>query len=151
MTPAHSHTRVQNDPIKFVTEVKSLQVPSQQDTWGCAGDVIEELRLHTNTASVYLRALRETIGDPLTMPLRSEYKIESYNKVDYDPKHLLPFLTDMFASMPRNSDVAWYGARIETLRLFAAAWSKMQFTGRIFGSGSVARRGNSCHLGFTGA
>ena len=33
--------------------------------------------------------------------------------------------------MPRNSDVAWYGARIETLRLFAAAWSKMQFTGRI--------------------
>jgi hypothetical protein len=131
VTPAHSHTRVQNDPIRFVTEVKNLQVPSQQGTWGCAGDAIEELRLHTNTASVYLRALRETIGHPLAMPLRSEYKIESYNKVDYDPKHLLPFLTDMFASMPRISNVAWYGARMETLRLFAAAWNKLQFTGKI--------------------
>ena len=51
--------------------------------------------------------------------------------MDYDPKHLLPFLTDMFASMPRISNVAWYGARMETLRLFAAAWNKLQFTGKI--------------------
>jgi hypothetical protein len=131
VTPAHSHIRVQNDPIRFVTEVKSPDIPGQQETWGCAGDAMEELRLHTNTASVYLRALRETIGDPLTRPLRSAYKFESYNKVDYDPKHLLPFLTDMFASMPRNSNVGWYGARMETLRLFAAAWNRLQFTGKI--------------------
>ena len=140
VTPAHSHNRVQNDPIRFVSEIERPDIPGQRETWGCAGDAIEDLRLHADAAGVYVRALRETIGDPLTMPLRAEYRTETYNQVDYDPKHVLPFLTDMFASMPRICSVGWYGARSDTLRLFALAWSKLQFTGRILLADDPLRR-----------
>ena len=63
-----------------------------------------------------MQALREVIGDPLAAPNVVKYTGETYNKVDYDPRHLLPFLADMFASMPRTCNVGWYGVREETLR-----------------------------------
>src|SRR5262249_13992846 len=48
-----------------------------------------------------------------------------------DPCHIMPFLADMFASLPRNSNVAWYAVQTDTLGLFANIWQKMGFTGKI--------------------
>ena len=56
---------------------------------------------------------------------------QTYNKVDYDPQHVLPFLADMFASMPRNTNIAWYAARSKTLMIFASVWERLGFTGKI--------------------
>jgi hypothetical protein len=92
---------------------------------------IEELRLATNPARVYVQSLRDVIGAPLSAPKVTAYRPETFNQVDYDPSHLLPFLVDMFVSMPKTLDVGWYGARAETLRLFAQMWEKLGFTGRI--------------------
>lgn len=131
VTPAHSHERVQNDWKRFVTEVARPDVPGQAASWGCAGDPVEEVRLAANPASVYVQALRDVIGDPLAAPKVVTYTGETYNKVDYDPRHLMPFLADMFVSMPRTFNLAWYGAREETLRLFGGIWERLSFTGRI--------------------
>jgi hypothetical protein len=131
VTPAHSHAREQNDWKRFVINVDTADVPRQAAYWGCADDAIEEVHLAANPASVYVQALRNVIGDPLTVPPVVKYSGETYNKVDYDPRHLMPFLADMFVSIPRNSNLAWYGARAETLRLFARMWEKLGFTGRI--------------------
>ena len=89
------------------------------------------MRLVANPASVYVQALREVIGDPHAAPKIVKYTGETYNTVDYDPRHLMPFLADMFVSMPRASNLGWYGEREETLRLFAAIWEKLDFTGKI--------------------
>ena len=86
---------------------------------------------HADPASVYVQALREVIGEPLAAPKIVTYTGETYNKVDYDPPHLMPFLADMFVSMPRTMNVGWYGARDETLRSFAAIWQRLGFTGKI--------------------
>ena len=59
VTPAHSHTRLQNDWRRFCDEVDSPNVPEQADTWGCATDLIEELRLISNP-SKHLRASAAT-------------------------------------------------------------------------------------------
>ena len=131
VTPAHSHARVQNDWKKFVDDVERPDVPQQAASWGCAGDAIEEVRIDADPASVYVQALREVIGEPLAAPKIVTYTGEAYNKVDYDPPHLMPFLADMFVSMPRTMNVGWYGARDETLRSFAAIWQRLGFTGKI--------------------
>ena len=91
-------------------------------------------------ASVYVQALREVIGEPLAAPKIVTYTGETYNKVDYDPPHLMPFLADMFVSMPRNLNVGWYGARDETLRSFAAIWQRLGFTGKIFLERDIGRQ-----------
>jgi hypothetical protein len=41
-------------------------------------------------------------------------------------------LADMFVIMPRTSNVAWFGTRVETLELFAAIWHKLGFTRKSF-------------------
>ena len=131
VTPAHSHNRVQNDWRRFVTEIAHPDVPEQASSWGCVGDAIEEVRLSSEPFSVYVQALRGVIGEPLGAPKVVEYTGVVYNKVDYDPLHLLPFLADMFVPMPRTSNLAWYGARAKTLGLFASVWEKLNFTGKI--------------------
>ena len=131
VTPAHSHARVENDWKRFVTEVARADVPLQAASWGCADDVIEEVRLSADPARVYVQALRSVIGEPLVAPNIVKYTGETYNKVDYDPRHLLPFLVDMFVSLPRTSSLAWFGGREETRRSFADIWQRLGFTGKI--------------------
>ncbi len=131
VTPAHSHTRLQNDWRIFCEEVERPDIPELADTWGCANDAIEEVRLVANPASVYVQALRESVGPPLAKSQIAKYTHETYNKISYDPRHMVPFLADMFASMPRGSNLAWYGAGLEMLERFAAVWEKLGFTGKI--------------------
>ncbi len=140
VTPAHSHTRIQNDWRRFVIEVARPDVPGQAGSWGCADDTIEEVHLPAKPAGLYVQALSEAIGDPLARPNVVQYTGETYNKVDYDARHLLPFLADMFVTMPRTSNVAWYGIRAETLSLFATIWDRLNFTGMIFSSSPALQR-----------
>lgn len=131
ITPAHGYGRVQNDWGRYVTDVAQSRIPSQAGSWGCIGDEIEEIRLSQTPARTYVRALRKAIGHPLDSPKIVEYAAETYNRVDYDPPHLLPFLADMFVPMPRHMNVAWYGARPQMLTLFAKVWKRLDFAGKI--------------------
>ena len=78
-----------------------------------------------------MQALQQAVGSPLTEPAVNKYNHETYNKADYDPRHMVPFLADMFVSMPRSCNLAWYGARQETLFRFATVWEGLGFAGRI--------------------
>jgi hypothetical protein len=128
ITPAHSHNRTENDWRRFVENLTDPDVPAQAASWGCADDEIEEVRLSENCSANYVSALRSAIGAPLeTIPVVT-YAEESYGTIDYDPRHILPFLADLFVSTPRNSVVAWMGLRRETLDLFAKVWSNLGFT-----------------------
>ncbi len=128
ITPAHSHTRTENDWRRFVENLTDPDVASQAESWGCAGDAIEEIRLDHDDSATYVAALRAAIGAPLeTVPVVT-YAPESYGKIDYDPRHVLPFLADLFVSAPRNSVLAWAGVRWETLELFARVWRNLGFS-----------------------
>ena len=131
ITPAHSHTRTENDWRRFVTNVERADIPEQEKTWGCANDEIEEVRLQKNNAQIYVKALSAAIGEPLESPEFVKYTGETYDKVDYDARHLLPFLTDLFITAPKSASLAWYGGRLDILSMFADVWQKLGFTGRI--------------------
>jgi hypothetical protein len=144
ITTAHSHMRTQNDWRRFVNEVETPALPEQANTWGCVDDEIEEIHLRTNPAQIYVKALKETIGSPLTKPRFSYYTESMFDKVDYDPPHIMPFLADLFVSSSRDLNVAWYAIQTETLSLFARIWQKLGFTGKIFVDESFIDR-SLCH------
>ena len=131
VTPMHSHAKTENDWRRFIRDVERPDIPAQAATWGCADDDIEEVRLEGNFSQFYVKALQTAIGRSLDRPMIANYRGDSYNKVDYDPRHILPFLADMFLASPRTINVGWYGARAETLSLFARVWRDCGFTGRI--------------------
>src|SRR6516225_7599440 len=139
VTAAHSHSRTENDGRRFVNEVEAPAIPDQANTWGCADDEIEEIYLKTNPAQVYVKALRQTIGSPLTKPRFAHYVGSTYDKIDYDPPHIMPFLADIFFSAARNVNVTWYAEQTETLSLFASVWQKLGFTGKIMVDDSVIK------------
>jgi hypothetical protein len=49
----------------------------------------------------------------------------------YDARHVLPFLVDALASLPRTLSAAWLGGRADTLFAFCRAWERLGFTGRL--------------------
>lgn len=104
ITPMHSHARTENDPRKYIELVTRPDLPEQAATWGCANDPIEEIALRDSTSRIYIKSLQETIGAPLQEPVVVGYTNANYDKTDYDPRHVIPFLADLFAASPRNSD-----------------------------------------------
>ena len=122
---------IQNDWRRFCDEVEEPDIPEQADTWGCVNDTIEEIRLLSNPIAVYVQALREAVGSPLDAPQFVEYTTKTYNQVNYDPRHMVTFLADMFLSMPKAVNLGWYGAGIEMLSRFATVWNKLGFTGEL--------------------
>src|SRR5205823_6594497 len=61
-TPAHRRERIENDAKSFVTEVATPAIPSQADTWGCAEDKIEELRLDKGRERRFISAVEAVVS-----------------------------------------------------------------------------------------
>ena len=59
VTPMHSHARLQNDWRVWCDAVETSDIPEQRETWGCADDTIEEVRLAADPVSAYMHTLRE--------------------------------------------------------------------------------------------
>jgi hypothetical protein len=139
ITPMHSPSRTQNDWRRFIDNVDDPGVPEQADVWGCNGEDIEEVRLTSGSSSGYVAALRSAIGPALEKPPIVRYSTESYGSVDYDPKHVLSFLLDIFVTAnTRQMVIGWLGLRRETLEMFAQVWARLGFVEPILIDASLA-------------
>jgi len=141
VTLMHRHAGPQNDWRVWCDAVEHSDAPEQADTWGCANEAIEEIRLVSDAASVYARDRREITGGPLVDSPITKYNQETYNNINSDPRHLMAYLTDMFVSLPRSSNLGWYGAGMEILRRFAVAWEKLGFNGKILADQELLQQG----------
>src|SRR5579872_4194733 len=126
VTPAHRPRGAQNDQKIFFENVQRADIPEQADTWGLANVTIEEVPLDTGRA--YLAALRAAIRTPLEAPTTLSYSGESFNRMDYPPNHVLPFLVDSIASYPRDTVLGWCGTKKTLLEGFSRAWHDLEFT-----------------------
>jgi len=120
-----------NDIARFVDEVTVATIPEQADSWGCPHDDIEEIRLPSCPSSVYLEALHKVIGAPQRDSPEVSYTPETFNLVNYDSKHVLPFLTDVFVNLPRKWSIGWLGDRSEMLDLFCGTLKYLGYRTRI--------------------
>lgn len=131
ITPAHSHSRQQNDETTFVHAVETADLPGQRDTWGCPDEEIEEIRLRRQSFIGYVEALNTALGPPLAAPYVATYSGATYDHAGYDARHVLPFLVDIFSAAPPGTAVAWYGFRRDTLERFCEAWGRLGRGGAI--------------------
>lgn len=130
VTPAHSHNRVENDWRIYVSGISRVDIPSQADAWGLAGEDIEEIQLARGTR-LYLHALHQAVGAPMQALTTLSYLGRDYDRVSYDSRHVLPFLLDAFTAHPAGITLAWFGARTDLLQRFAIAWQNMGQVGQI--------------------
>jgi hypothetical protein len=127
VTPAHRPGSVQNDIVKFNDLVTQPTLPEQGEVWGLAGETIEALTAESTSAS-YVSGLQSVIAQEMTDLSHVTYAEPTYDHVTYDVSHALPFLTDIFASYPRDIQIGWYGSRCDLLTGFAEASRWMGFT-----------------------
>ncbi len=131
VTPAHRHDAPENDLSRFVLDLTNADdCRHQAETWGLAGEEIEDIRLDGSRIS-YSDALAATITTPMETPTRTEVGAAGIERTDYDPPHALPFLLDALVEYPRASQLGWFGTRADTLALFARAWREVGFTAPI--------------------
>ena len=131
VTATHSHQRIENSWQKFVDRVYRPDAVHQSGNWGCAEDEIEEIRLNSGRSKTYIDALGAALEGPLQTPHVISYRPESFDKFDYDARHVLPFIVDLFRFYPKDANIAWLGGPSDTLSLFAAAWKSLEFKGSI--------------------
>jgi hypothetical protein len=131
LTLSHGPARLENSWARFIDGVERPDIPEQAETWGCAGEEIEDISLISDCSTPYIDALRGVLGAPLVEPIITDYKAETYDKTDYSPAHVLPFLMDLFVNSERTLHIGWIGSRSETLELFVSAWRRLGFVGRI--------------------
>ena len=125
VTPAHKNRATQNDQKIYFEDVKSAELPEQAASWGLADETIEEVSLLSTQP--YICALNAAIQTPLIEPTAMAYAAESFNRLDYSSEHVVPFLMDSLSSYPRDTVVAWSGAKKTMLSCFARAWRVMGF------------------------
>lgn len=127
VTPAHRWGAVQNDMAKFSEQVMQPELPEQARDWGLADQSIEELTAE-QTSRLYVDGLKSAITRELLEPSQVAYSTATYDKVDYDVPHVLPFLTDILASYPRDTRIGWFGSRPELLVAFTDASREMGYS-----------------------
>jgi hypothetical protein len=127
VTPAHRPNSVANDLQEFFLDVTIPEIPKQAETWGLAGEDVEELQVNA-TAGKYLDALQHAITVPLDQPSQIAYTGENFNRIDYTVEHLIPFLADSVASYRRDTILGWLGAKRGLLSRFAQGWRTIGFS-----------------------
>ena len=67
----------------------------------------------------------------MVAPTKVHYQSESFDRITYDARHVLPFLIDLLSNYPRDINVGWYGGNLELLKMFAAAQRAIGYAGEI--------------------
>lgn len=129
VTPAHRPGSVANDWRVFVSGVTTPEAPDQEN-WGLADQPVEDIRLDDAPAR-YRAALLQAVGTPMPAPSTLVQSRATRELVDYDARHVVPFLIDALVAYPRNTRLGWFGGRRELLDRFATAWHGLGFTAPI--------------------
>jgi hypothetical protein len=129
VTPMHRRNAAENSLDTFVRDVSRPDVPDQAESWGCPDDDIEEIRLNKSNREIYIHTLKQLLPKPLARPAETVYVAETYDQCGYAPEHVLPFLLDLFANVPRSWSAAWIGSPGRLFDLFADGWRRLGFSG----------------------
>jgi hypothetical protein len=121
VTPAHRADRVENSIATFVDDVTESRIAAQAETWGLADETIEEIDVVASSRR-YVAGLERAIGTAMEGLPAIDYDTEHFDRVAFDPSHVLPFLADIFPSYPRTTTIGWFGCRADLLAQFCDFW-----------------------------
>ena len=126
-TPTVYHeTALANDMGRFFHELDREDIPDQRATWGLADEALEFVSLgesaNVEFASAVLAASESGRAHPSVRSDATQVALS----LEYDSRHVLPFVVDALRTAPRGAAVAYVGANSELeelLAAFLATWS----------------------------
>lgn len=120
-TPTVYHdTNLANDLDRFFHRLGQADIPEQRESWGLAGAELELVSIgepaNVEFTSAVLAAteMRETAP-----PMRFD-ATEARFSLEYDSRHVLPFVADALRTAPRGAAIAYIGVNPELEQLLAA-------------------------------
>ncbi len=128
-----SHTtsvRTENDWKSFVALVDEPRVLGQ-DQWGLGVTELEEVALPSNGKPSLWQILGDVLPGMSSPYFERSFTGASYDILDYDSEHVLPYLANYFTTVPSTWNIAYYGANMRLLRLLADFLEKWGFSGRV--------------------
>ena len=147
VTPMHSANRVENSLGDFIDRINTSQKTDQAETWGCAGDEIEEIRLNHTRNICYLDALKAVIKTEMAIPTYARYTDDFEDSVTYDARHVLPFLADIFVNAAPGARIGWIGGSRDMFLAFSAFCNEMRFGGELLVERQFARQFSDGEIG----
>jgi hypothetical protein len=128
-TAFHSSDRTQNDLDRFVDGVTVAALQRQSETWGLAGEEIEEFSLGDGASARYLRSLESVLPPGDAAFYEATYTGETYNSLDYEPRHVLPHLLNLLCCVDPGARIAYAGTRQDTYDLLSRGWAALSARG----------------------
>lgn len=116
-TLVHRRGRKENDSVRFVDKVTTPEIPEQRATFGLPDIAFEEIDLRNPTGRRYVAALDSMGLVPAKAPYSASYVTDSYNRHDYEPAHIVPYVLDLLSSLRPDARIAYAGAKSQTRQL----------------------------------
>jgi hypothetical protein len=137
-TVYHTADRTENDADRFVKSVSSPRLPGQSETWGIAGEEIEEIRLTGGRADRFPVLLGELLPGMEAPFLEDDYSPDSFNRgLNYDTEHTFPYLADHLAVLPPGATIGYVGGNPALPALAARFRQRLGEAGEILYDGAL--------------
>ncbi|MBP9792327.1 MAG: hypothetical protein KBC27_03850 [Rickettsiales bacterium] len=129
VTPPHRGKRVENCTDKYVYHVSTPYLKKQAKTWGLPEEDIEEMSLvkQRSYASVLDRILPENKQEYI----ESYYTAKGFDEAYYDVNHVMPYLLDLFYTIPRKNNILYIGANDNTYSLLSNGCKELGFVNKV--------------------
>lgn len=112
-------TQDANDLYRFVADLETVDVPAQRSTWGLVEEKLEEIRLDGGTERAFTKAVTAltNTGPPPPRPFDSR---TTKHALEYDSRHVLPFVADAIRGARPDATVGYLGTNPVLQELLAA-------------------------------
>jgi len=128
----HGPIRAENSRERFVDCIETPEVPGQLETWGLVGEPVEEVYLASIGAPPHAAVLSAILA-PANEPYWTvSNRAESYNHLEYRPEHVIPFVTDLLVTQPRDSVFGVFAATDGLIEALARVWTELGFAGPVY-------------------
>ena len=107
---------VANDLHRFVLALEEPELPAQRESWGLAGDEVEEVDLAPEVARSFTAAVAAASGDSPSPPRPTDARDEKW-RLEYDSGHVLAFVADAIRVAPPGSAIAYLGVNTTLERM----------------------------------
>ena len=117
-------TQDANNLYRFVADLETIDVPAQRDTWGLVEEPLEEIRLDGGIDRAFtlaVTALTETGASP-PRPFDSR---TTKHALEYDSRHVLPFVADAIRGARPDATVGYVGTNPVLKELLTALLVKL--------------------------
>ncbi|HVY12298.1 MAG TPA: hypothetical protein VHB73_01900 [Alphaproteobacteria bacterium] len=125
----HRSGRINNDFSEVFREVVRADLPLQKESWGFAGETLEEIRLDPKGASGLVASLERLLPPAPAAPYQAPYI--STDTLPYHAPHMQVYLADLLYTFPRDFRAGLFGYDTGMLDAFREVWEGLGFTGAI--------------------